>query len=393
MQVNVTVTLLVFQPAALGRGNAEPVIWGGVTTVKERALLVVPPALVMVRLPVVAPAGTCAVIPLEFQLGVNGAFTPLKLTDPTLLPKLEPPMKIKLPIVAESGERKLIAGCTVKGNPLLKTPPAAVTTIFPLLAPPGTVTVILLSLHEPMVAVNVPNLTLRLLVFGPKFVPEMVTEPPAALLVGETALMAGGGTTVKDAGEVLVRPAAVVKIKLPDEAPDGRVTETVFVRHELTVSGCPFNVTPPLPCDDPNPEPWTRTTEPTGPLAGVKGLKIVGKTVKLMPLLCIPATVTTTLPLVAAEGTFAEMLESLQEFTVAVTPLNFTVLLPCVEPKFDPEIATGRAEPEPATWLVGFSEVIVWQTLRVVPRSRKARTREANAKRKDISGDLDLPDP
>jgi hypothetical protein len=53
-----------------------------------------------------------------------------------------------------------------------------------------------------------------------------------------------------------------------------------------------------------------------------------GRTVKLTPLLCTPATVTTTLPLVAVEGTLAEILVSLQEFTPAVTLLNFTVLLP-----------------------------------------------------------------
>jgi hypothetical protein len=65
-----------------------------------------------------------------------------------------------------------------------------------------------------------------------------------------------------------------------------------------------------------------------------------GTTVKLLPLLAVPETVTTTFPVVAPVGTLATMLVALQLVAVAVVPLNFSVLLPCVEPKLVPVIVT-----------------------------------------------------
>lgn len=54
-----------------------------------------------------------------------------------------------------------------------------------------------------------------------------------------------------------------------------------------------------------------------------------------MPLLTTLLTVTTTLPVVAPVGTTATICVALQlVIEVAVVPLNFTVLVPCVEPKF-----------------------------------------------------------
>jgi hypothetical protein len=50
--------------------------------------------------------------------------------------------------------------------------------------------------------------------------------------------------------------------------------------------------------------------------------------VNVSPLLAVPETVTTTLPVVAAEGTVVAMLVELQLVAVAVVPLNLTVLLP-----------------------------------------------------------------
>ena len=59
-------------------------------------------------------------------------------------------------------------------------------------------------------------------------------------------------------------------------------------------------------------------------------------TVKLMPLLAWPPTITTTLPVVAAVGTATVMLVALHAVGVPVVPLNATLLLPCVAPKFAP---------------------------------------------------------
>ena len=64
-------------------------------------------------------------------------------------------------------------------------------------------------------------------------------------------------------------------------------------------------------------------------------------TVKLIPLLATPPTVTTTLPVVAPAGTATVMLVALQLVGVAAVPLNVTVLDPWVAPKFAPVIVTG----------------------------------------------------
>jgi hypothetical protein len=60
--------------------------------------------------------------------------------------------------------------------------------------------------------------------------------------------------------------------------------------------------------------------------------------VKFTPLLAVPPTVTTTLPVVAPAGTGATILVVLQLVGVAVVPLKVTVLVPCVVPKFVPAI-------------------------------------------------------
>jgi hypothetical protein len=64
-------------------------------------------------------------------------------------------------------------------------------------------------------------------------------------------------------------------------------------------------------------------------------------TVKLTPLLATPPTVTTTFPVVAPVGTGTAMLVALQLVGVPAVPLNVTVLVPCVVPKFVPVIVTA----------------------------------------------------
>jgi hypothetical protein len=84
------------------------------------------------------------------------------------------------------------------------------------------------------------------------------------------------------------------------------------------------------------------TGVPTTPVAGFK-LATLGPgtvTVKLAPLLATPPAVTTTLPVVAPAGTGTTMLVALQVVVIADVPLNLTVLVPCVAPKFAPVIVT-----------------------------------------------------
>src|SRR5438876_3286113 len=68
-------------------------------------------------------------------------------------------------------------------------------------------------------------------------------------------------------------------------------------------------------------------------------------TKKVIPLLFTPATVTTTFPVVAPLGTSARMVVPPQLVGVAGVPLNVTVLVPCVPPKFVPPIVTDVPAP------------------------------------------------
>jgi hypothetical protein len=63
--------------------------------------------------------------------------------------------------------------------------------------------------------------------------------------------------------------------------------------------------------------------------------------VKDLPLLATPLTVTTALPVAAPVGTLTFMDVALHEvYVLTDVPLNFTVLLPRLEPKFEPVIVT-----------------------------------------------------
>src|SRR5260370_28068885 len=61
---------------------------------------------------------------------------------------------------------------------------------------------------------------------------------------------------------------------------------------------------------------------------------------KVTPLIATPPPVTPTFPAVAPAGTGAVILVALQAVGVAAVPLNLTVLVPCVVPKFAPAIVT-----------------------------------------------------
>ena len=83
------------------------------------------------------------------------------------------------------------------------------------------------------------------------------------------------------------------------------------------------------------------TDVPTDPEFGFK-LWMPGPdpTANTRPLLDSPATVTITGPVVAPVGTGTAILAGLQLVAVAKVPLKVTVLVPCAEPKFEPEIVT-----------------------------------------------------
>jgi hypothetical protein len=104
-----------------------------------------------------------------------------------------------------------------------------------------------------------------------------------------------------------------------------------------------LNVTVLPPCVDPKLAPVIVTDAPTGPEFGVRlVMDGAGMTVKVTPLLTVPPTVTTTLPVVAPLGTCTVMLVALQLVAVpALVPLNVTVLVPWLEPKLAPVMVTA----------------------------------------------------
>ena len=113
-------------------------------TVKPLALVAVPPAVVTLSGPVVAPAGTLAVIAVA-EFTVKLALVPLNCT--AVAPVKFVPLIVTLvstgPLL---GAKLAIVGgletVTVKLLALLAVPPAVVTLIGPVAAPAGTLAVI-----------------------------------------------------------------------------------------------------------------------------------------------------------------------------------------------------------------------------------------------------------
>jgi hypothetical protein len=130
---------------------------------------------------------------------------------------------------------------------------------------------------------------------------------------------------------------------LPVVAPVGTVaTIDVAVQLPIEVAVVPLNFTVLVPCVVPKFVPVIVTGAPTAPDVGDKLVMLgAATTVNEEPLLATPLTVTTTLPVVAPVGTVATIDVAPQlVIVVAVVPLNFTVLVPWVVPKFVPVIVT-----------------------------------------------------
>ena len=144
---------------------------------------------------------------------------------------------------------------------------------------------------------------------------------------------------------------------MPVTAPVG-TDVTMLVPLQLVGMACtPPNVTVLVPCVVPKFAPLIVTAVPTTPELGLKlvmlGVPVI--TVKLKPLLAWPPTITTTLPVTAPVGTDVTMLVPFQLVGVDCTPANVTVLVPCVPPKFAPEIVTCVfTAPEPGATLLRF---------------------------------------
>ncbi len=222
-----------------------------------------------------------------------------------------------------------------------------------MVAPVGTTATSEVALQLVIaVAVAPLNATVPAPCVEPKFVPVIVTDAPTPPDVGDRFVMLGAGTTVKLTP--LVATPLTVTTTLPVVAPVGTGT-TMLVSFQLVgVAAFPLNFTVLVPCVEPKLVPVIVTDAPTAPEAGDK-LVTLGITVNDEPLLATPLTVTTTGPVLVPLGTGAMIAPVPQLVGVATTPLNVTVLLLWVFPKFVPVIVTGA----PSAPVVGDKFVIV----------------------------------
>lgn len=189
----------------------------------------------------------------------------------------------------------------------------------------------------------------------------IVTDVPTGAEVGIRVLMTGPCVTVK--ATPLLGSAPTVTTTFPVVAPVGTVTRMLDELQLVNAATVPLKVTTFAPGVVPKLDPVMVTAVPTGPEVGLRLAMLGATTVKATPLLANPPTVTTTLPLVAPFGTGTVIPRSFQEVGTAEIPLKVTVLVPCVDPKFEPEIEIDvPTGPE-----AGFRPVMPGVTVKMTP--------------------------
>jgi hypothetical protein len=343
--------------------------WSVLTT-KSVELVAVPPGVVTVILPVVAPEGTVAVICVaETTVKVVAAML-LNLTALVVKPvplKFVPVIVTVLPIGPKVGENEVIVGVgavvTVKLVELTPVPLGVVTLIGPVVAPVGTVAVI--CVDELTVKVDAATLLNETPVAPVKFVPVITTDVPTTPDVGVNDVIVGAGPvpTVKFVALVAVLTGVVTWIG-PVVAPEGTnaltcealadelVTTANVAAVPLKSTAVAFSRFVPL----------IVTPVPTGPEVGVNdvivavhppGLAIV----KFDALVAVPSALSTWIgPVVAPAGTVT--LICVLETTVklgAFCPLKSTAVAAGVLKLF-PVIVMRQF---PAGPEVGVNDVIV----------------------------------
>jgi hypothetical protein len=176
-------------------GEKDVIVGAGTVTVKFAALVAVPPGVVTVIFPVVAPVGTFVSIRVPWAFMVNDAVaTPLNRTAVAPVNPL-PLIRTEVPTGPLFGENEEMVGAvvvTVKFVALVAVPPGVVTVILPVTAPLGTVVEICVpeGFTENELAATPPNITA---VAPLRPVPLIVTEVPTGPLDGEKDEIVGAG--------------------------------------------------------------------------------------------------------------------------------------------------------------------------------------------------------
>jgi hypothetical protein len=356
--------------------------WVGPTTVKLVVLVAVPPGAVTEIRPVVAPAGTVAVILVE-DFTTKDEVTLLNATAVAPV-KFVPVIVTEVPTGPEVGENEVMVGAatTVKRVELVAVPFRLVTEIGPEVAPGGTVAVICVdefTVNDAEVLLNLTPVTLV------KFVPKMLTEVPTAPLVGENDEMVGAPATVTvKFVELVAVPLGLVTVIGPVKAPDGTMAVIWVDEFTVKVADVFLNLTSLTSMKF---VPVIVTEAPTGPLVGENEVMVGAPgavTVKFAELLAMPFTVVTEIfPDTAVGGTVAVI--CVEEFTVNEAAA-FLKLTPVTSTKFVPTIVTTvPTDPE-----VGENDVTVGGSAPAAgpatPTTSTVATARLRARREPICG-------
>jgi hypothetical protein len=190
--VPVMVTVVPTSPLA----GAKPVmVGGGITTVKSEVLMAVREFTVTEILPVEAPGGTVVVMLAEVD-AVTVAAVPLKATVlfAGVVLKLVPVIVTIAPTTSLAGAKPVMVGAgviTVKSEALVVLRKSTETETLPVVAPTGTVVVMLVAVDTVTVArvpLKVTTLSAGVVL---KLVPVIVTVVPTIPLEGLKELVAG----------------------------------------------------------------------------------------------------------------------------------------------------------------------------------------------------------
>jgi hypothetical protein len=221
--------------------------------------------------------------------------------------KFVPVIITSAPTAPLGGLNPVIVGFpkTVKSVELLMVTPLVVTVIGPVVAPLGTVTVILVVVDEVTVAVTPLNLTTLLAAVVLKFVPVIITVAPGAPLDGVKPVNVGVGNTVKLVAVVIATPFTIIDIG-PVTAPTGTIALILVEVEEVMSATIPLNDTWLSARGVLKLVPVIVTMAPTAALEGLKLVIVgVGNTVKFVALFSvILLVVIEILPVVAPVGTF-----------------------------------------------------------------------------------------
>jgi hypothetical protein len=259
-------TPLMVTLAPLAPVDGVKLVIRGATT-KLDALVAAPPGVVVTPIaPVVALAGTVAVI-CVLESTTNVALMPLNRTDVTPA-KLAPAIATLEPGMPVAGVNPVIRGAAMKLAVLAAVPMGVATRIGPVVASAGTTAVIRVPVFIEKVAEAPLNVTD---VAPAKLVPLMVTLIPTAPLVGAMLVIVGSEPTVKSVALVAV-PESVVTLIGPVVAPDGTLAVICVSETAVNAAEAPLKVTNEALARF---SPVIVTLAPTGPAPGVK-LVIVG---------------------------------------------------------------------------------------------------------------------